>query len=131
MGKDTLLPFDLPSVMRKKVSVAFDGGLLSSDAGVLLLREVEKKLGLAARLASCIREWRKPEAIVHPLEDMLRLRMFAIAAGYEDGNDCDSLRHDPIFKMAVGHARRAAILCARSPPCRGWRMRRRRSRLRG
>jgi hypothetical protein len=96
--------FDLPSVMRKKVSIAFDGGLLSSDAGVLLLREVEKKLGLAARLASCIREWRKPEAIVHPLEEMLRLRMFAIAAGYEDGDDCDSLRHDPIFKMAVGHA---------------------------
>jgi len=71
---------------------------------VLLLREVEKKLGLAVRLASCIREWRQPEAIVHPLEEMLRLRMFAIAAGYEDGDDCDSLRHDPIFKMAVGHA---------------------------
>src|SRR5882672_7675835 len=104
MSEDTLLPFDLPSVVRKKVSVAFDGGLLSSDAGVLLLRGVEKKLGLAARLASCIREWRKPEAIVHPLEEMLRLRMFAIAAGYEDGDDCDSLRHDPIFKMAVGHA---------------------------
>ena len=104
MSEDTLLPFDLPSVVRKKVSVAFDGGLLSSNAGVLLLRGVEKELGLAARLASCIREWRKPEAIVHPLEEMLRLRMFAIAAGYEDGNDCDSLRHDPIFKMAVGHA---------------------------
>ena len=104
MSEDTLLPFDLPSVVRKKVSVAFDGGLLSSDAGVLLLRGVEKELGLAARLASCIREWRKPAAIVHPLEEMLRLRMFAIAAGYEDGDDCDSLRHDPIFKMAVGHA---------------------------
>jgi hypothetical protein len=90
--------------VRKKVSVAFDGGLLSSDAGVLLLRGIEKKLGLAARLAACIREWRKPAAIVHPLEEMLRLRMFAIAAGYEDGDDCDSLRHDPIFKMAVGHA---------------------------
>jgi hypothetical protein len=46
MGKNTLLPFDLLSVMPKKVSIAFDGGLLSSDAGVLLLREVEKKLGL-------------------------------------------------------------------------------------
>src|SRR5258707_931737 len=113
MSEDTLLPFDLPSVVRKKVSVAFDGGLLSSDAGVLLLRSVEKKLGLAARLASCIREWRKPEAIVHPLEEMLRLRMFAIAAGYEDGDDCDSLRHDPIFKMAVGHApERGDPLCS-------------------
>jgi len=69
-----------------------------------VLRGVEKKLGLAERLASCIREWRKPESIVHPLEEMLRLRMFAIAAGYEDGDDCDWLRHDPVFKMAVGHA---------------------------
>ena len=71
---------------------------------MLVLRGVEKKLGLAARLASCIRDRRKPERIEHPLEEMLRLRMFAIAAGYEDANDCDALRHDPIFKMAVGHA---------------------------
>ena len=104
MDEDILLPFDLPSVARKKVSVGFDGGQLSSDAGVLLLRSVEKKLGLAERLASCIREWRKPDAIVHPLAEMLRLRMFAIASGYEDADDCDFLRHDPIFKMAVGHA---------------------------
>jgi hypothetical protein len=104
MSEDTLLPFDLPSVAGKKLSVGFDGGQLSSDAGVLVLRGVEKKLGLAARLAACIRDRRKPERIEHPLEEMLRLRMFAIAAGYEDANDCDSLRYDPIFKMAVGHA---------------------------
>ena len=82
-------------------------GMLCSrpTLGVLLLRSVEKELGLASRLASCIREWRKPEAIVHPLEEERRAAgMFAIAAGYEDGDDCDSLRHDPIFKMAVGHA---------------------------
>src|SRR5258707_2576499 len=103
MIEDTVLPFDLPSVARKKLSVGFDGGQLSSDAGVLVLRSVEKKLGLAARLAACIRDRRKPERIEHPLEEMLRLRMFAIAAGYEDADDCDSLRYDPIFKMAVGH----------------------------
>src|SRR5467141_4980646 len=85
MSEDTLLPFDLPSVARKKLSVGFDGGQLSSDAGVLVLRSVEKKLGLAARLAACIAR------IDHPLEEMLRLRMFAIAAGYEDADDCDSL----------------------------------------
>jgi len=102
MREDIPLPFDLPSVARKKLSVGFDGGQLSSDAGVLLLRGVERKLGLAGRLASCIREWRKPERIEHPLAEMLRLRMFAIASGYEDADDCDSLRHDPIFKMAVG-----------------------------
>src|SRR6266481_9644756 len=104
MSEDTLLPFDLPSVARKKLSVGFDGGQLSSDAGVPVLRGVEKKRGLAARLAACIRDRRKPERVEHPLEEMLRLRMFAIAAGYEDADDCDSLRYDPIFKMAVGHA---------------------------
>src|SRR5438034_4200259 len=102
MSEDTLLPFDLPSVAGKKLSVGFDGGQLSSDAGVLVLRGVERKLGLADRLASCIREWRKPERIEHPLAEMLRLRMFAIASGYEDADDCDSLRYDPVFKMAVG-----------------------------
>src|SRR5437667_1621437 len=113
MSEDTPLPFDLPSVARKKVSVGFDGGQLSSDAGVLVLRSIEKKLGLAERLASAIREWRKPELIVHPLDEMLRLRMFAIAAGYEDGDDCDWLRHDPVFKMAVGRAPESgAALCS-------------------
>ena len=81
MIEDTLLPFDLPSVARKKVSVAFDGGLLSSNGGVLLLRGVERRLGLAARLAGCIKDRRKAESILHSVEEMLRLRMFAIAAG--------------------------------------------------
>jgi hypothetical protein len=113
MDEDSSLPFDLPSVARKKLSVGFDGGQLSSDAGVLLLRGVEKKLGLAARLASCILDRRKLERIEHSFEEMLRLRMFAIAAGYEDANDCDALRHDPIFKMAVGHAPESgAPLCS-------------------
>ena len=102
MNKDIVLPFDLPSVARKKVSVGFDGGQLSSDAGVLLLRGVEKKLGLTERLASCMRDRRNPDRIEHPLQEMLQLRVFAIAAGYEDADDCDCLRHDPIFKMAVG-----------------------------
>jgi hypothetical protein len=104
MSEDTLLPFNLPAVARKKLSVGFDGGMLSSDGGILLLRDVERRVGIAARLASCIRDRRKPERIEHTLEEMLRLRMFAIAAGYEDADDCDALRHDPIFKMAVGQA---------------------------
>jgi len=104
MSEDTPLPFDLPSVARKKVSVAFDGGMLSSNGGVLLLRGVERRLGLAVRLAGCIRDGRNPESILHSVEEMLRLRMFAIAAGYEDADDCDALRHDPMFKMALGRA---------------------------
>src|ERR1700678_2945089 len=90
MSEDTLLPFDLPSVAHKKVSVGFDGGQLSSDAGVLVLRGVEKKLGLAARLASCMRDRRNPERIVHPPEEMLRLRMVGTAAGCGDAGACGS-----------------------------------------
>src|ERR1035437_670966 len=103
MRQDSLLPFELPAVARKKVSVAFDGGMLSSDAGVLLLRGVERQLGIAKRLAACLTDRRDPDRIDHPLVEMLRLRMFAIAAGYEDTNDCTKLRQDPVFKMAVGH----------------------------
>src|SRR5258708_21549347 len=92
MSEDTLLPFDLPSVARKKLSVGFDGGQLSSDAGVLLLRSVEKKLGLTARLAACIRDRRKPERIQHPLEALLRVRLFSIPAGSPDAGGCALLR---------------------------------------
>ena len=102
MSEDNRLPFDLPSVCRKKLSIGFDGGQLSSDAGLLVLRGVEKKLDLSGLLAGCMKDRRDPDLISHTLEEMLKLRMFAIAAGYEDADDCDSLRHDPVFKMAVG-----------------------------
>ena len=102
MNDDTLLPFSLPAICRKKVSVAFDGGLLSSDGGVLVLRDVERRLGLATRLAGCLTDRRNASRIDHKIVDMMRLRMFLIAAGYEDADDCDSLRSDPVFKMAVG-----------------------------
>src|ERR1700757_491231 len=113
MDEDTVLPFYLPAVARKKVSVGFDGGMLSSDSGVLLLREVERRLGIASRLAACLKDRRDADRIEHSLEEMLRLRMFAIAAGYEDANDCAKLRDDPIFKMAVGRAPASgAALCS-------------------
>jgi len=104
MEEDTLLPFAFPAVARKKVSAAFDGGMLSSDGGVLLLRAVEKKLGLAQRLSACLKDKRDPDFIKHTVEEMLRLRVLAIAAGHEDANDFDRLRHDPIFKMAAGRS---------------------------
>jgi len=104
MEEDTLLPFAFPAVARKKVSAAFDGGMLSSDAGVLLLRNVEKELGLARRLSACLKDKRDPDCIKHTVEEMLRIRVLAIAAGYEDANDFDRLRYDPIFKMAAGRS---------------------------
>ena len=104
MSKDTPLPFELPAVRRKKVTADFEGGSISSDGGLVLLRTVERRLGLAEALARCMREWRAPVRVVHALPAMLCFRMFAIACGYEDADDCDALRADPVFKLAIGRA---------------------------
>jgi hypothetical protein len=94
--------FDLPAIQRKKLTVAFDGGQLSSDAGLLLLRQAEARLGIAERLAGARRDVRDPTRIDHTMPELIRTRVLAIACGYEDGNDLDRLRHDPLLKMAVG-----------------------------
>jgi DDE family transposase len=92
----------LPAVAGKPVHVTFDGGLMTSDAGILLLATIEQRLGIAERLANCIEDPRAPERVRHTLAEMIRYRALLIAAGYPDGNDCDALRADPVFKMAVG-----------------------------
>ena len=99
--------------------VAFDGGRLTSDAGVLLLAEIERRLGIANRLAGCIEDPRSCDRVRHSLAGMIRFRALMVAAGYEDGNDCDALRADPAFKMAVGRLpESAADLCSQSTMCR-------------
>jgi hypothetical protein len=102
----------LSPVAGKPLVARFDGGQLSSDGGLLALREVERRLGLADRLAACIDDPRSPERIQHALAAILRFRMLMIAAGYEDGNDADSLRHDPVFKLALDHLPDGAALCS-------------------
>jgi hypothetical protein len=91
-----------PAVAGKPVHVAFDGGRMTSDAGILLLAAIERRLGIADRLAECIEDPRAPERVRHGLSEMIRYRALLIAAGYPDGNDCDLLKTDPAFKMAVG-----------------------------
>jgi len=81
MNNDTHLPFDLPGVARRKVTAAFEGGLISSDAGVTLLAQAERRLDLANKLACVIADPRGPTQISHTISDILRARMFAIAAG--------------------------------------------------
>jgi hypothetical protein len=103
MTDDSLLPFSLPSVERKKVTAAFDGGRISSDGGVLLLALAERRLGIAERLAAAITDRRDPARVVHALSDILRARILAIACGYEDADDLDHLRSDPALKLACGH----------------------------
>lgn len=92
----------LSPVSGKELHARFDGGRLSSDGGVLLLREIENGLGLAKRLSSCIKDTRDPLSTTHTQVDMIRARMFAIACGYEDCDDLDVLRFDPAFKLACG-----------------------------
>ena len=102
----------LSPVAGKPIIARFDGGQLSSDAGVLALREVESRLGIADRLAACVVDLRAPERVIHSVADILRFRMLMIAAGYEDGNDADSLRHDPAFKLALGRLPDGTALCS-------------------
>ena len=74
---------------------------LSSDGGILTLREIEGRLRVAERMAACIEDPRASNHVTHSMADIIRFRLLMIAAGYEDGNDADSLRCDPMFKMAL------------------------------
>jgi hypothetical protein len=102
MNESTLLAFSLPSVGRKKVIAAFDGGRISSDGGVALVSAAERRLAIADKLAAVIADRRDPDQTTHTIADMLRARMLAIACGYEDANDLTALRRDPALKLACG-----------------------------
>jgi hypothetical protein len=104
----------LSPVSGKSVVATFDGGLLSSDGGVLMLREVEQRLRIADRFAGCIEDQRAPDQVTHALADIIRFRLLMIAAGYEDGNDANGLRVDPIFKMALDLSPSDRELCSQS-----------------
>jgi hypothetical protein len=109
----------LSPVGGKPVQITFDAGRLTSDGGILLLAEIERSLGIAERLARCLDDPRAPERVQHGLAEMIRFRALLIAAGYEDANDCDALRADPAFKMAVGRLpESAADLCSQPTMCR-------------
>jgi len=114
---DNLLPFALPNVCRKKVTAAFDGGTsaltacrcigplrgpISSDGGVFLLAGADQRLGVIDTLTALFPDRRDPSQIRHSIVDILPERIFAIACGYLDGNDLDTSRADPAFKMACG-----------------------------
>src|SRR5436190_8103610 len=81
----------------------FEGGALSSDFGVLLLRGIDRQIGLTARLAAAIHDTRHPSYIAHPLRDLLAQRLYHIASGSADGKDAHSLRRAPLLKLRVAH----------------------------
>ena len=90
-----------PPVAGHTLRADFTGGALSSDFGPLLLRGVDRQIGLTERLAAAIHDKRHLSYIAHPLRDLLAQRLYHIAAGYPDGNDANSLRHDPVFKLGI------------------------------
>jgi hypothetical protein len=94
--------FDFQGLGNRAVTARFNGGAITSDAGGLLLREVEAKTGILRRFAACFTDHRDPERVEHSVGELIAQRVFALALGYEDLNDHDSLRHDPLLAVLVG-----------------------------
>src|SRR2546423_15041669 len=90
-----------PPIVGQTIRADFEGGALSSDFGALLLRGVDRQIGLTERLAAAIHDKRHQSYIDHPLHDLLAQRIYQIASGYVDGNDANSLRRDPLFNLGV------------------------------
>lgn len=94
--------FDFAPVERRAVVAAFDGGTITSDAGALLLGATDRVIGLIARFAGCFTDHRAPELIEYTVPTLVGQRVFGMALGYEDLNDHDGLRHDPVMAVLAG-----------------------------
>ena len=104
--------FDFAPVEGHKVVANFDGGAITSDAGGLLLGATDKRIGLTRRLAACFKDYRDPDLIEHRVETLLMQRITGLALGYEDLNDHDQLRHDPIMAVLAGKLAASRSDCA-------------------
>lgn len=105
-------PFGFAPVAGRTVAAAFDGGAMTSDAGALLLGATDRVLGLTRRLAACFKDSRDPAYTEHTLETLLMQRVVGIALGYEDLNDHDQLRHDPVLAVLAGKLEAGRSGCA-------------------
>ena len=86
---------------RREIRAQFDGGAITSDGGGLLLREVEKRIGILRQFAACFTDYRNPDLIEHQVEEMVAQRVYGLALGYEDLNDHEELRNDPLLAVLV------------------------------
>src|SRR5271163_2529324 len=94
--------FYFPAVEKKAVVAGFDGGMITTDAGGLLLGQADRAIGMTKRMAQCFTDHRDPVLVEHKVETLITQRIFGIALGYEDLNDHDELRHDPVLATLVG-----------------------------
>ncbi len=95
----TTEPLRFQAVAGRSVVARFDGGALTSDGGAVLLREVERVTGIVRQFVACFRDHRDPARVTHPVARLLRQRVYGLALGYEDLNDHDQLRRDPLFAV--------------------------------
>src|SRR3954449_2478529 len=95
-------PSEIARVDGRSVVAEFDGGAVTSDAGGLLLGAADKAIGLVRRLAGCFRDARDGRFVEHTVATLVGQRVFGIALGYEDLNDHDDLRHDPMMAVLAG-----------------------------
>lgn len=100
--KEVQAQMSLDLGLGNEIEARFDGGLISSDGGLLLLRKADEKLELLELASHCLTDWRRIDLVQHPLLQLLRQRVYAIAAGFEDCNDAQALRFDPMHKLALG-----------------------------
>ena len=107
--------YELFPVENKQIELSFSGDQISSDGGLLLLRETENQMGLIDRVSNCITDSRDQRYVDHTVIEMLTQRVTQIAAGYEDCNDCDDLRDDMIFKLCAGRAPQTGNSLASQP----------------
>src|SRR5258707_3714017 len=104
---------------RREIRAQFDGGAITSDGGGLLLREVEKRVGMLCQFAACFTDYRNPDLIEHRVEEMVAQRDYGLALGYEDLNDHAALPTDPLLAASGGKAYPARqVLAGTSPPNR-------------
>ncbi len=96
--------FEFHPLNQRQVVGQFDGGAITSDAGGLLLREVEKRTGIIERFAACFRDHRKPAQVEHTVRELVAQRVYALALGYEDLNDHEQLRQDPLLAILAEKA---------------------------
>ena len=104
--------FRFASHFSRRVESGFTAGRVSTDGGALLLRKVERKIGLMDRVSACFTDKRRQDRVEHRVGEMLAQRIFALALGYEDLNDHDELRHDPLMAVLAGKLEAGREDCA-------------------
>jgi hypothetical protein len=104
MTECTQSSFDFAALYQREVVAQFDGGDITTDGGGLLLREVDRRLHLIDRLTACFTDYRRPDQVEHQVGELVAQRLYGLALGYEDLNDHDQLRADPLMGVLVGKA---------------------------